>query len=127
MPDGKHLGILQSIESAVVRFHKQEPAVIDMDVLDALNALVRRYGAEEDGRSAPNPRLAERPARVFAALLETCEEILGRASGSKDNCDAPPSLKDLIECLRRLQSSVRLWNQEGGRRGYLEYIGNYVA
>jgi hypothetical protein len=127
VPDENHLELLQGIESAVQRVYGREPALIDMDVLDAYGSLVRRYAAEESGRSAPNLRLAERPARVFSALLETCEQILGRAHRAEDGREAPPTLADLLRCLRCLEGSVRHWSRECGSRGYLEFINDYVV
>jgi len=93
-----------------------------------VNALVRHYSAEDVGRQVSPPHLAERPARVFAAVKEMCEWRLGRErlAGSTD----PPSylipIADLVECLRYIRNSVRFWSREAGRRGYLGFIDQFI-
>ena len=36
------------------------------------------------------------------------------------------SVAEILLCLKRLKSSIRLWNGEGGRQGYLTYIRNFL-
>jgi hypothetical protein len=46
--------VLQNIESAIVGSYRERPEdVSDWSVETALNALIRSYGAEQTGRSAP--------------------------------------------------------------------------
>lgn len=125
----KHLDVLQNIEFAIVQVYRAEPALIDLDVLDAVDGLVRHYSAEENGRRAPELRLADRPARVFTAVKEMCEWRLGRGDlgGLAEGPATLLPMTDLIECLRRIQKSVRRWNRQGGRRGYLDFVSQYVV
>jgi hypothetical protein len=39
----------------------------------------------------------------------------------------PISHEILIACLKRIRKSVRFWNKQGGRRGYLTYIEKFLA
>ncbi len=32
----------------------------------------------------------------------------------------------MIACLKRIRSSIQLWNKEGGRRGYLNFVSQFV-
>ncbi len=41
-----HLDTLQNIEFAIVRAYEGEQTLLDLDVLDALDTLIRRYAAE---------------------------------------------------------------------------------
>jgi hypothetical protein len=37
------------------------------------------------------------------------------------------SVPELIACLKRLRKSVRFWNEQGGRQGYLNYVREFLA
>jgi hypothetical protein len=124
----EYLDVLQNIEFAIVQSARAEATLIDVDVLDALEALVRHYGAEENGRRTPDHRLAEKPARVFAAVKDMCEWRLGRQKlgDPNDEPGVPIAVSALVACLRRIQKSIRLWNKEGGRKGYLDFVSRYI-
>lgn len=38
----------------------------------------------------------------------------------------PIPVDTLIKVIRRLEKSVKLWNDQGGRQGYLEYIARFL-
>jgi hypothetical protein len=48
-----HLDVLQSIEFAIVVVSRADPALHDLDVLDAVDALVRHYHAGEGEQRQP--------------------------------------------------------------------------
>ena len=50
----QYADVLQNIESAIVAVYEDQPALLDIDVLDAIDALIRRYLREQEGRGAPN-------------------------------------------------------------------------
>lgn len=126
---------LQNIEFAIVSVYQSEPGLLDLDVLDALDALVRRYAADEDGRTPPKLRLSARPERVFEAVEGMCEWRLGRAALNEGDGDGevvvPPDgqyrVADILSCLKRIRKSVRTWNEQGGRQGYLDYVANFLV
>src|SRR5258706_10011115 len=124
-----YLDVLQNIEFGIVQAARAEPTLIDLDVLDAMEALVRHYGAEENGRRTPDHRLAEKSERVFAAVKEMCEWRLGRQKlGDPDDEPLPPiAVSALVECLRRILKSARRWNGRGGRKGYLDFVSQYIV
>jgi hypothetical protein len=37
----------------------------------------------------------------------------------------PKTLTDIIDCLKRIQSSIKFWTQKGGRQGYLNFVQNF--
>jgi hypothetical protein len=55
------LDVLQNIEYAILRVYEHEADLLDLDVIDALDALVRKYVAEEG--TALHPSCASRNAR----------------------------------------------------------------
>ena len=123
-----YLDVLQNIEFAIVQVAHADKTLIDVDVLDAVDALVRHYGAEENGRRTPDHRLAEKPARVFAAVKDMCEWRLGRQKlgDPDDDAGTPIAVSALVAGLRRIQKSIRPWNKEGGRKGYLDFVSHYI-
>jgi hypothetical protein len=38
----------------------------------------------------------------------------------------PKTVDEIITCLKRIQKSIRRWNKEGGRQGYLNFISEFV-
>ena len=42
------------------------------------------------------------------------------------NSPSPEDLPNMLRCLRRIRSSIRFWNKESGRRGYLEFVSEYA-
>lgn len=56
--------------------------------------------------------------------------LIGRPAPELENemrdPPAPVSVETLIACLKRLEKSVKLWNEQGGRQGYLEYIAEFL-
>jgi hypothetical protein len=125
----KFYDVLQNIEYAIFGVYEQDATLLDLDVLDALDGLIRLYGAEEQNRTPPGLRLSERANRVFGAAQRMCEWRLGRGPLNKDEAAAPTdpenSVADIVVCLKRVRKSVRLWNEQGGRQGYLDYINQF--
>ena len=126
--------ILQNIEFAIVSESRADPSVIDLDVLQALKALTRYYTAEERQGRPSELRIGDKAKRVFQAAQAMCEWRLGRRNlpvqadeGSAfDAASDPVDVTVILQCLRRLQKSVRFWNNEGGRKGYLDYASSFM-
>jgi hypothetical protein len=38
----------------------------------------------------------------------------------------PITIDEIILCLKRVLKSVKRWNEDGGRQGYLDFIIQYV-
>jgi len=125
-------GVLQNIEYAVLTVYRNEQDLLDLEVIDAFDALVRRYAAEEQQRTPAKLRLSGRAVLVFRAAEQTCEWRLGRAAlNDDDGRTALPAeewitIADLLPCLKRLRKSAHMWNEQAGRQGYLDFIANFV-
>ena len=123
------LDVLQNIEFGIMQVYRAETNLIDVDALDALEALIRHYVAEENGRNTPDPRLTGKPLRVFASVKEMCEWRLGRQELTADDEDAPLTpiaVSELVQRHREIQKSIRRWTRFG-RKGYLEFVSQYVV
>ena len=118
--------VLQNLEYAIVELFRRRPELLDYDVDAALEWLVARYVAELRGR---DPREAPAGIRgeLAAEVAVVCEWRLGR----REMPGVPPvepllPIEALLECLKRLRKSVRRWNREGGRRGYLTFVQRFL-
>ena len=129
--EDEHTDVLQNIEFAIHSFRKENPTLLDLDVIEAFDALIRGYALEEQGRPWPPMRLGDRAAALVEACREVCGWRLGRTglSTGRGRHEAPPAitLAVLVQCFKRLRKSAKLWNEQGGRQGYLEYIGQFLS
>lgn len=110
-------------------YPRQEPLVLDHDILNALEGLRRSYEAEQLGRTAPKLRLGEQAREVFDAVQEICNLRLGKGTLEGQSplpAIEPVSCSVMIECLKRLEKSARLWTKKGRRRGYVEFVAKFM-
>lgn len=125
-----YLDVLENIEFAILDVARSDGSVLDMDVMDALETVRRGYAAESSGRTPPGNRLGAQARAVSDAVREMCEFRLGRTAGG-DARPLPPqvepvSVEAILECLKRIEKSVRRWNKTGERRGYIDFVSQYV-
>ncbi|MBI2301641.1 MAG: hypothetical protein HYU66_22295 [Armatimonadetes bacterium] len=120
----EYLDVLMAIEMAIQQVYVARPDLVDEEVHEALEALVKSYLAESRRREARVPPLSRRAALVYADVRGICEWRLGRADSSGTPTAGVPlnTLNELLLCLKRIRKSIRLWTAEGGPRGYLEFV-----
>ena len=126
--DETNLDLLQNIEFGIIQVYRADKSLLDFDVKDALDALVRHYHSEEEQRRPPVMRLGDRAQRVFSSVQAFCEWRLGRgpSPGEGPSPESAKSIAEVVECLRKVQKSVPLWSQRGGRQGYLNFISPFL-
>jgi len=124
-----HLDVLQNIEFAIVSVYRERNDLLDYDVMRALDALIDVYRAESHGHTPKAFHLPEMESLVAQRVQDICEFRLGR----KELTGAVPAAsmerktaEEIVSCLRKIRKSVDRWNQEGGKQGYLRFIGEYV-
>ena len=127
----EYMAVLYGFEAAVVSLARREPGLLDYDVEAALEALAARYRAEAQGRTPPPERLEGVRGALYRELLRVAEGWMGRAEavyGSPvlPEPEGPLGAEEIAACLKRLLKSVRRWNREGGRKGYLTFVQGYV-
>lgn len=128
----EYIDVLQNIEFAIVSVHQRNRALVDFEVENALNALIAHYQAQATGRAARPIRLNERSQQVYEAMKAMCDWRMGNESimlsedGERAPQLPPVSADVIIACLKRIRKSVQHWNKEGGRQGYLTFIGRFI-
>jgi hypothetical protein len=124
--EDQHLDVLQNIEFAIMQVYESNPDLIDAEVLKAIETVTRIYSAEAQGKSGSSLTIRGISAEVAEQVKEICELRLGRATvGDVDESIEPKTLTDIIDCLKRIQSSIKFWTQKGGRQGYLNFVQNF--
>jgi hypothetical protein len=123
-----NLDVLQNIEFGIIEVYRADPSLLDIDAKDAIDALVRHYHAEEEQRTPPAMRLGERAQRVFQSVQKICEWRLGRSSfpGETAENEAGMPVAELVRALREIQKSIPRWSRQGGRKGYLDFVSQYL-
>ena len=85
--------------SSIVSVFRADPAFHDLDVRDTGDALVRHYHAQVEQRQPPAANLTGRAQPVSTSVPAVCERRLGQSP--------LPTGAEMVECLRRIQKSVR--------------------
>jgi hypothetical protein len=129
--EDKHLDVLQNIEFAIMQVYQEKPDLIDIEVMTAIETLSRLYDAEAQGRSGTSRSLKGTTAQVAEQVKSVCEMRLRRVS-IDDQAEqiseeemAPKTLIDIVDCLKRIQSSIKFWTKKSGRQGYLNFVSQF--
>ena len=129
--EDQYLDVLQNIEFVIVDEFRRDPAILDLNVREAVNVLARQYESEEEGRTPPRAQMTDRTRAVFDAVRTVCEWRLGRPRGPVPAQDDPPvpdiTAADMAACLKRIRKSIDRWSKEGGPRGYLNFVRQYIV
>jgi hypothetical protein len=127
----EHFDVLQNMEFEIVQVYRSTSDLIDAEVLNAIESLIHIYNLEVKGGFAALPKVKGLSATVAAAVKDICELRLGRGSKTDERADlvdatAPKTTQNIVDCLKRIQSSIKFWTKKSGRKGYLEYISKFI-
>jgi len=112
---------LLALESPVMRLYNQMPGLLDDDVLEAYDRLIKDYTRRARGAAPKAVALHLAAARVHTDVGVVCERLL--SADRTDADDLPPlTCQELLGCLKKLRKSVRTWSAERGPQGYLSFI-----
>lgn len=130
--EDQYTDVLQNIEFGIATTYRDYPEISDSDVMRVLETLIDAYAAEQIGRSPRHYPLSEVEQTFLENVRKMCEWRLGRdavpdSSDEMEKDPEPISIDEIILCLRRVLKSVNRWNKEGGRRGYLSFVTQYVG
>jgi hypothetical protein len=116
----EHESIFQNIELEIVTYYHQQPELIDAEVLTAIEWVNRIYTAEVQGKTITLRPIRGLSAEVANRVKDKCDLLINLSDNIGDFQSATPAV--IAECLKRLQSSIKFWNKQHGRQGYLNYI-----
>lgn len=124
--------VLQNLEFALVQVYRAYDEMTDWEAETAVAALIRTYNAEVQRRSPPDLNLKPLAQEAYDNVQAMCEIRLGRSNLANESGEAldiafkPISVSELLLCLKRIRKSIQLWHKEGGRRGYFEFVGQFL-
>jgi hypothetical protein len=130
--EDQYTDVLQNIEFGIVTTYRNNPGMSDPDVMRMLEALIDKYTAEKIGRPPRHFSLSKVEQTLLENVRRMCEWRLGRSTledsseNSREMTPEPITIDEIVLCLKRVLKSVKRWNEEGGRRGYLDFIVQYV-
>jgi len=137
--EDEYMDVLQNIEFALVSMYQQYPEMTDWDAMEVVKGLIRTYKAERDGRPAPMLRLGPLAQEAYEFVRAMCEWRLGRQplelereteqgpeEFALDVGEGAITLDEMIACLQRVLNSIEHWNKRMGRRGYFDFMSQFV-
>ncbi|OLS13339.1 MAG: hypothetical protein RBG13Loki_3055 [Promethearchaeota archaeon CR_4] len=118
----KHLDILQNIEACIASIYADHPEMDDTQALAALRALLVAYS---NGRDVPPPlsSLSQLPPLAFEIFVEVQQVLSLRIT---TNPLSRAYLRPILDSLECIIDSAQFWHNQGGTRGYLEYISQFL-
>jgi hypothetical protein len=128
----EYLDVLQNIEFALVSAYGDNPDLTDTGTMFAIETLIKVYSGQLQGREVALPQFKPEEQTAYDRAKAMCEWRLGRASmkdnkGKEVKMDTEPlTLEEIIACLKRIRKSIETWYKRGGRRGYYEFVRQYV-
>jgi len=128
----QYLDVLQNIEFALAAVYREHPKMTDWAALYAVETLVRTYTAELQGRTLPAPDFQPLEQEAFDRVKAMCEWRLGRQqledeAGQKVGAGPTPiTLEEIIACLKRIKTSIERWQKKMGKRGYFEFVSQFL-
>jgi hypothetical protein len=130
--EAEYEDVLQNLESAIIQVYREHSDLIDAEVLIAIESLIRIYGSQAQGKSISSRPLKGLSQQVASSVQLICEWRLGRvpltdADGTPvTDAPTPHTPNEIVDCLKRIQSSIRLWTKKGGRQGYLNFVSQFL-
>jgi predicted RND superfamily exporter protein len=125
----KYKDILQNLETAIISVYRKRTDLTDYEVMEALEALISHYRAEEINKESMPPKLSEKSSRVYSEVLSMSEGRMGKESKYSElfKLSEHSSIKDIIACLKTILASVKKWNKADGRQGYLNFVNKFIV
>lgn len=120
-----HLDILQNIEVAAMTFCLENPSIKDVHVLAVYEKLFNHFDRRK--RNLPELPVILPPLimELYIRVKTVCEShILGAPNELPEAHSVTPGV--MVQCLKKLIGSVKLWSQEGGPKGYIRFVSQNI-
>ncbi len=111
-----HFDILQTIESCIAAVYADHSELDDTQAILAMRALLRTYMT---GSSLPPP-LTPLAAEIYAEIQQALVPRIPASPSTK------ASFKPILDSLECVIDSAEFWHRQGGVRGYLEYMSQFL-
>jgi hypothetical protein len=128
----EYMDVLQNIEFALVQAYDRNPNLTDTGTMYAVETLIKVYTGELRGRDVALPQFKPEERDAYETAKAMCDLRLGRTSledekGKKVEVEGESlTLEEIISCLKRILKSINTWYKRGGRRGYYEFVRQFI-
>lgn len=112
---------LFELEQSIIEVFRKTPDLIDLEVLSALDATIMNYKNFKRGFSQKSFNSTEIIQSVYENIETICKELISSETNVKEI-----SIDELLWCLRRIKKSLKMWNKNMGRQGYLNFIDEHI-
>lgn len=124
-----YVDVLQNIEFCLVNPKSVCTTLYDHDLLQIVELAIAHYRAAQ--RQLPPPTSTafnETQQGIFERLIDVCNQRLGYPSEHLKPIpeSAIIAIDELLLCLKRIEKSINCWTKNYGRRGYIEFVSQYV-
>lgn len=125
------LPALRELESCILRVWDDRGEMNDYTVGRAYEAAYKFYRSVSRGGQPAPPPLNGLDLETHNAVHAVCEKLLTTGAApfkgmSKEANTKPLTVEKLVELLRELARSVERHTKLGGRKGYLEFVSEYL-
>lgn len=129
--EDQYMDVLQNIEFGVISTFRQHPDLTDFDVETVYNALIQYYKSKQSIDPCTQQRTELRQTLCHSVKTMCDLRLAETTSLEAENNGAVPQIEpissdEMVLCLKRLQKSVQKWSKQGGRQGYLNFVGDFV-
>ena len=131
--------VIQNLLESILMCYRFHPDLIDAEVETAIDWLVKLYSAESQGKTSSDTEPTGISAEVVSSVQQMCEWRLGREKlavedesgqilklGIQELQLEKLELKQILACLKSIQSSLKLWTQKAEKQGYLNKIAQFI-
>ncbi len=128
----QYVEVQKNIELGLMLAYKKHADLVDTGTMYALDTLIKHYTAETQARTISVPEFNGAEQTAFENAKGMCEWWLGREAleneaGEKFMLEGKPQTpEDILTCLKRIRKSVEALYKRNGRRGYYEYVKEYI-
>lgn len=113
----------------MVTTYREQPKLTDHSALYAVETLIKAYNAEAQGRTVALPQFQPHEQAAYDRIKEICDWRLDGArlgAGQGAMTDGTKTPEEIIACVKRIQRSIQGWTKRGGRRGYFDFVSQFV-
>lgn len=117
--------VLFNIESRIFTHYLASETLSDSDTLKVLAQLTRYYNGLRKGRTPSEPKVSDALTPLLNSVKSICD-VHCMPEETEPQAPRQVSFDVMVACLRRIERSVKMWKQQGGRRGYFEYMTPFM-
>ncbi|HEY9828811.1 MAG TPA: hypothetical protein V6D19_25610 [Stenomitos sp.] len=121
-----------NFERMIVDKYQEIPDLLDVQIETAIDHLIRVYNAEAQERDTPKKTIRGMASEIAPQLQAICELHLGRAKiediegKSVDIKITKLTAQEVVDSLKQINSSIKVWTKQKGRQGYLNYVTDFI-